>query len=373
MAYFEQDYLVKTLTFRSHTIHSLSFILFIDDFDVHRNMYWVLKAFYWILTCLPYLKWQRVINVFTLSLGPYEAKMEDMIDIFSKSIQKLNWECVMTVNEEEVIICAFIMILTGNMSQQVNSEGFLQHSACMNCHTCFCFKKSHGDLYFDVFRNEWYHWQTVDLHRKADDLSGTRQIKFLQQNDLKLKESSIAKLAPSLDLIQSHAYNASHSEWQNLEWILQDLLFSAILSKHRQSDYLKVFQTFQYSSDWARIQSLMYYIWFWSLSKAEHASILTSLILHSCGKIEWFQMRYLQAAEKHLAEEEDSLLSTLTSMQLIIYTFVVITQCNTVVGSQQYTYPDLIHLWVLWECMTYQHLIMCAIDADRDHHDADYI
>ena len=73
-------------------------------------------------------------------------------------------------------------------------------------------------------------------------------------------ETTVARLATSLDVVMSKPYDAPHSEWRGIGRELQSLLFSTILSKVGCKAYLRAFQKFQYPPQWPRIQSPTFYI-----------------------------------------------------------------------------------------------------------------
>ena len=169
-------------------------------------------------------------------------------------------------------------------------------------------------------------------------------------------EPPIASLTPSLDLIQTRAYDAPHSEWRGLGRILQNLLFSAMLTKEGGLRYIKEFQTFVYLYGWPRIQSPAFYIWSWSLAEAGRATILTPLILRSCSRPNWFRARFLQTAGRVL--NRDNRLPS--SFEAVIQAFRIVAQCNSVLGSQKYTDSQTIHDLVFQSRRSFQGLIRCA-------------
>ena len=111
---YDRNYL-KMFCTRSHV--SFSYILFIDDFDVHKNMYRALKAFYMIFVCLSYEKKRIITNVFILILKSHEIKMNDVVENFFKFIQKLNRKVNLKINEHFEFVCVFAMIFINDMSQ----------------------------------------------------------------------------------------------------------------------------------------------------------------------------------------------------------------------------------------------------------------
>ena len=151
---YDRNYL-KMFCTRSHVF--FSYILFIDDFDVHRNMYRALKAFYMISVCLSYEKRRIIANVFILTLESHEVKMNDVIEGFFKFIQKLNRGVNLKINEHFEFVCVFAMILINDMSQQADNDDFLRHSTDKECRICFCIKKDRENLEFDVINMSRYH------------------------------------------------------------------------------------------------------------------------------------------------------------------------------------------------------------------------
>ena len=111
--------------FTSRQVISLSFMMFIDDFGIHRNMYCALKAFYWIPANLPYKERRKLANIFTLSLGPHGADIEDVVRSFVKLFKGLDHGCQMKLGDEIITVCAFTMAFLGDMPQQADNCGVL--------------------------------------------------------------------------------------------------------------------------------------------------------------------------------------------------------------------------------------------------------
>ena len=319
-------------------------------------MYRALKGFYLISACLSYEERRKIVNVFTLTLGPHGANIKTVIEVFDKAIRQLNKDMKMIINEESKQVCAFSMIFLGDMSQQTNNEGFLRHNVNRGCRTCLCSKLEKGDLTYDIVGNDRYHWETTRQRELVKDLSRKERNAFETKKGIKLDAPPLAKLAPCLDLILSRAYDASHSEWQGIERILQSFLMTAVLNKKGGVSYLKAFQTIRYPPEWPRIQSPRFYIWSWSLSKAGRASVLISLILRKYASITWFRFTYLQAAAKVFDRD-------ITTVRAITKAFDLIAYANTLVGSQRYTYHARLHQIILERRQAYQNLIACAMQS----------
>ena len=357
VAYYGREFLVER--FARNRVVSLPFQLFIDDFGVHRNMYRALKAFYWIPANLAYEERRKIANVFTLSLGPHGAAIGDVVEAFAESIRELDRGCLLNINGEDWMVCAFTLAFLGDIPQQADNAGFLRHTANLGCRSCWCPKKKKSKLDYDIVGFGRYHIPISRLREESNDYEGARLRRFEQETGMKKQEAAVVVLAPSLDLIQARPYDAPHSEWRGLGRVLQGLLFSTILTKRGCSSYLRHFQKFRYPQHWPRMQSPAFYIWSWSLSEAGRATILCPLILRSHANGLWFRLKYLYAADRRLNATN----RFARPMEAVIWAFSVIASCNSTIGSQKYIHPDEIHRRVVSARRCYQLLLLTAADA----------
>ena len=244
--YFDREHFAKVFN-KSHT--SLSYLLFIDDFEIHRNMYRVLKIFYLISVCLSYVERRKMTNVFILTLNSHDANVQDVMKVFNRSIRQLDRDVELVVNEERKIVCAFTMIFLKDMSQQANNVNFSHHSVNLSCRTCLCSKSERSNLQYDIVINNRYHWEIIRQREYAQQLILRKDRKnFVQETRIKIESSLVARLASALDLILDRLYDASHFEWREIDKILQSFLLTTILSKNENLFYLKAFQSFHFSS-----------------------------------------------------------------------------------------------------------------------------
>ena len=81
--YFDKEYVVEV--FNQFYVFFFYF-LFVDDFEIHRNMYRFFKAFYLILICLFYKKRRKIINVFILILNFYDVDMKNVVEAIRRFI-----------------------------------------------------------------------------------------------------------------------------------------------------------------------------------------------------------------------------------------------------------------------------------------------
>ena len=347
--YYDRKY-VENYFSRSHL--SFFYLLFIDDFDVHRNMYRALKTFYLIFVNLSYEKKRKIVNVFIFILDSHDATTIDVVKFFFRTIRKLNKNCSLEINEKFSEICVFILNLIENMLEMTNNENFVHHSAQKDCRSCFCFKNFRENLNFDTMKNDRIHLETLRQRHFVKQLMKNDQKRFLQKTELRLKNFVIVRLCSALNLIQTRIYDASHSKWRKLRRILHSFLITTILSKKNNVEYLRHFQNFQYLSKWSHIQNSTYYIESWSLSKTKRASILLSLILRCHAIVKWFRFSYLQIVERIMNIE-------IFSFRAIIKTFDIIAHFNTLVESQRHTFSNRLHRLIVRAKEVYQNLIRC--------------
>ena len=120
---------------------SFFYLLFIDDFNIHRNNYRILKAFYLTSITLFYQKRCKIINVFTLILESYDVKIDNIIAFIVKSIQRINSDVDMIINKKIVFVYAFKLTLINDIFQQVNNDEFLHYFERKECRSCYYSKK----------------------------------------------------------------------------------------------------------------------------------------------------------------------------------------------------------------------------------------
>jgi hypothetical protein len=87
---------VNTISSQQYIL--LLFILFINDFSIHRNMYQALKGFYITLACLLYNKRRKPANKYTLTLGLYSASINDIISSILAGLNTLGHSVVVDIN-----------------------------------------------------------------------------------------------------------------------------------------------------------------------------------------------------------------------------------------------------------------------------------
>ena len=141
----------------------------------------------------------------------------------------------------------------------------------------------------------------------------------------------IVSICPALDLIQSRAPDAPHSDFQGLTRLMQELLVTVILTKPGSVAYTHEFQQFPMKPGWNRLQSPLHYIFSWSLSEAGRASFHTAMVLRSKLKPAWVKPKFLDAVKTVFKIEMEQ--QQLTPVEVIAWCYARMAHSNAVVGS----------------------------------------
>jgi hypothetical protein len=96
-------------------ICSLPFLLFIDDFGTHYNMYYALKGYYIVPAGLLYYEYRKLGNLFTLTLRPHGTNMADTLPLFQNLFYDLAKGIIMLINSINMIITTSILAFTSDM------------------------------------------------------------------------------------------------------------------------------------------------------------------------------------------------------------------------------------------------------------------
>ena len=207
--HFDRKY-VKKVFDKSHV--SFSYFLFIDEFEIHKNMYRFLKIFYLISAALFYKKRRKIVNIFTFILNSHETKIKNVVEIIRKSIQKLNACMNMNFNEFTKRICAFNMIFFENMLQQAKNVEFFSHQVIKECRTCMCSKNEKNDFEYDIVFNDKYHSITTKQRKNAANLTTKKRKIYFRNLKIKSKKSLIDRLIFVSNIILFRIYDALHFE-----------------------------------------------------------------------------------------------------------------------------------------------------------------
>ena len=78
----------------------LFYLLFINDFNVHKNMYKILIFFYLISTNLIFHKRRKIINMFIFIFELHKIALKNVINVITKFIRQLNKNIILNINNK---------------------------------------------------------------------------------------------------------------------------------------------------------------------------------------------------------------------------------------------------------------------------------
>ena len=288
--------LLETRHSANSRVRSIPILMFIDDFGIFRNMYRALKAFYVTLAGLPYSERRKIVNNFTLTLGPHGADLEQCVLSFKEAFQDLLLGKEVCVNGENVLLNISVVAFTADMPQQAVNSGALAHQANIGCRSCYCPREHRGDMEYDTIENGRYYFDVALKRFEGQGIMGKSQSQyFFRKHGLQKQASPLEELVPSLDVTLGCAYDIPHSEWKGLGLNLQKVLCECILNAYGLQSYYTAFQKFVIPVQWARIQSPQHQR-SWSLSENGRAILLTPLILRCNASEDWFRPQFLERA-----------------------------------------------------------------------------
>src|SRR6266513_290036 len=219
-----------------------------------------MTGLYWHPAAMTYQDRHRIRNVFPLTLTPHGSELKDVIYAMGEPLAALDRGQIMNINGIQTFVCAYTMVVTGDMPQQHDNSGFLRQSAIYGCNFCLCSKEERRNLNFDIVLRGRYHHSTVRARERAEAKASAPRKKYLSSLGMGESTPPIVSICPALDLIQSRAPDAPHSDFQGLTRLMQELLVTVILTKPGSIAYTHEFQPFPMKPGWNRLQSPLHYI-----------------------------------------------------------------------------------------------------------------
>lgn len=149
---YECEYLIMTFVYRRNNMtklatsrltkcYSMSLIIFINDFDLFRNVYRFLMSIYVILASMTLTKRNRKANVFFITLKSHESKLSNVINAINLFFAQLNREIFTQIEDDEtILLCVYILTFINNLSQQSNNKELLRSNANYKCNQCYIHK-----------------------------------------------------------------------------------------------------------------------------------------------------------------------------------------------------------------------------------------
>jgi len=186
--------------------------------------------------------------VHSLTLESHESNLTNVIQTM-QDLFLLNEEIMMKINDEEKLICAFVLTFIEDTSQQQFNSDFMSHNANRECRSCLVSKVERTDLKYDIIVKNCYHHRVLQERAKTNRIIViTRRVKTFQFLKMKTEQSLLMMMTSALNIIRTRSTDSAHFKFARLAKQSQSLLFSAILTSKRQSEYTLQLQKFPFSS-----------------------------------------------------------------------------------------------------------------------------
>lgn len=342
---------------------SMPYVLFVDDFGVHRNMYRALKAFYLTPANLPYYDRRKTMNSFTLTLGPHGASMDDIISNMQDDLITLAKGIEMDIgNDTLALVRGFILVITGDMPQAADNSGFSRHNAGRPCRACLCTIAERSQLDKDIPGR--FHWDVMLTREEGQDIHNTAERNRFFKN-LGMKEDSppIARISPHLDLILGRGYDIPHSEWRGIGRSIMTLLLQDILTAAGVEAFTRTLQAFPFPYDWPHIQSPAHFMQ-WSLSEHGRVLILLPLILRTHSRATWFKLKFIQAIDNRLDDEMFEGVTVASQGLIILFRDIAWSMSATGTVNTAFVHAEFGHAMFLQVRKAFMMLVDCVEAAN---------
>jgi hypothetical protein len=98
---FDREFLTSQL---NKKIQFCSFVIFVNVFDLYRNMYKFLIEMYALSTTLFHKERQKNINCFVLILNSHEINFKNIINFLRIETKILDRDCQFRINEIDIVV-----------------------------------------------------------------------------------------------------------------------------------------------------------------------------------------------------------------------------------------------------------------------------
>ncbi len=79
-------------------------VIFIDEFELYKNVYHSMSDIYAMSIALCELKKQKSKNAFILILNSHEATLKNVLDCFQIDLKNIDRDCFLIINEEQTFV-----------------------------------------------------------------------------------------------------------------------------------------------------------------------------------------------------------------------------------------------------------------------------
>ncbi len=98
---FDKKSLINNL---NHKMLFFLFVIFIDEFELYKNVNHLMNDIYAISIILCELKKQKSKNAFILILSSHETKLKNVFDYFQIDLKNINRDCFLIINEKQTFV-----------------------------------------------------------------------------------------------------------------------------------------------------------------------------------------------------------------------------------------------------------------------------
>lgn len=224
---FGRNELIKKFA-RSSKVMSMPMYNFDDGFGLYRTMRKSIMGVYMLIVALPKNEHTRQANVYPLTLGPYGSNFEDVIKALAP-MRFLDEGMMVNIKGTDVLVCAPLLALIGDMVQQNQNAGCLSVAGNLGCRACVIHSINRGDLNFDVVLNARSHYELLRQRRALDGLptKGRKDV-FSTKYGISVTKPAVVNISPALDLVAGRPGDTAHSEFNGITKMVHQLLLDAV-------------------------------------------------------------------------------------------------------------------------------------------------
>lgn len=84
--------------------------------------------------------------------------MNDIMKILQSILGRLDKDCNLIVNGQEMNVCVFTIVFLGDMLQQKKNSEFLGHDVLRFCRFCLIDKNEYSNLNYNIANLNRYHY-----------------------------------------------------------------------------------------------------------------------------------------------------------------------------------------------------------------------
>jgi hypothetical protein len=328
---YNRNTMIHHLDSATKTIKSFPYTLFIDSFGLYRNMYRPIPGFYAQFAFLNELDRKKRINVFPITLAPFAAKWDEVVDSLLH-LKELEVGVEVTLDDNSTVtICAPCLAYVGDMPQQQGNAGCKNQKADHFCRSCLISSSNANDIRYDVITHGRYHNETIRVREEAKKKSKKDQTQIFKDLGLNDKPSPLTRLTPSLCIPLAFPGDVAHSEFKGIARQVLNLLFSDVIKTSFHEAFARSFAATPTPQGWATIQNLHRYIGSFSMQEFGRAITIVPITLRKWLSDIRVRPKYLAAIQLHLESEECTYNGELYCVDFLVHCYATIARLNAVI------------------------------------------